>query len=228
MHFVKLIFRGTLFLLALISYIMERNGADAPIPFLPTVIWVYFMLALILRFFPSKTESMGCQKQFAGNYIEKHPNGKPTVSVWRSTLAVAVAWITLNATIGVLYLVDLIDKGILILVSLAYSVCDLICILFFCPFQTWFMKNRCCTTCRIYNWDFPMMFTPLIFLPGLGTYSLFGGALLLLFRWEITHLRHPERFYSETNAALDCANCKERLCSHKKQLKRFWKKQRGK
>ena len=116
------------------------------------------------------------------------------------------------------------DKGILILIAIAYSVCDIICILFFCPFQTWFMKNRCCATCRIYNWDFAMMFTPFIFIPNWYTYSLLGCALILLLRWEITYKLHPERFSVSTNGCLDCSKCKEKLCQHKKQLRGFLKK----
>jgi hypothetical protein len=60
-------------------------------------------------------------------------------------------------------MVGILDDGIMILLCSAYSICDIICILFFCPFQTWFMKNKCCSTCRIYNWDYAMMFTPLFF-----------------------------------------------------------------
>ena len=59
---------------------------------------------------------------------------------------------------------DIIDEGVLWLVCLFYGVCDMICILFFCPFQSWFLKNKCCCTCRIYNWDYAMMFTPLFFI----------------------------------------------------------------
>ncbi|MBQ9750293.1 MAG: hypothetical protein IJV87_06925, partial [Clostridia bacterium] len=106
----------------------------------------------------------------------------------------------------------------------AYGVCDMICILFFCPFQTWFMKNRCCTTCRIYNWDFAMMFTPFIFIPNVYTWSLLGFALALLARWEITVHKHPERFSEKTNACLSCKNCEEKLCHHKQELRGFWEK----
>ena len=104
----------------------------------------------------------------------------------------------------------------------------MICILFFCPFQTWFMKNRCCAVCRIYNWDFAMMFTPYLFIPNGYTWSLLGMSLLLLIRWEITVHRHPERFAENTNAALSCKNCEEKLCHHKKQLQHLWRDiQRG-
>lgn len=66
-----------------------------------------------------------------------------------------------------------------------------------------------------------MMFTPLVFIPSVYTYSLLGIALILLIRWEITYKRHPERFSSFTNANLNCSNCKEKLCKHKKQLQGF-------
>ena len=128
--------------------------------------------------------------------------------------------------IAALYFTHIIDAGILILIALAYSVCDMICILFFCPFQTWFLKNKCCGTCRIYNWDFAMMFTPLALVPHPFTWSLFGLGLALVIHWEVTHARHPERFYEETNCSLSCANCQERLCAHKKQLRGLHKKLR--
>ena len=132
-------------------------------------------------------------------------------------------WLSFNAIWGVLYLIGILDVADLLMLTVFYFLCDYICILFFCPFQTWIMKNRCCTTCRIYNWDFAMMFTPLVFIPGIYTYSLLGCALLLLLRWEITYRCHPERFSDATNRCLHCTNCEEKLCNHKTQLRTFWK-----
>jgi hypothetical protein len=131
-----------------------------------------------------------------------------------------------NGVIGGLYHAHVIDAGILFLVGLAYGVCDMICILFFCPFQTWFMKNRCCATCRIYNWDFAMMFTPCLFLPMGYTWSLLGLALIILARWELTLRLYPERFFEQSNACVSCKHCKERLCRYKPQLRRFARKNR--
>ena len=153
---------------------------------------------------------------------------RPSHQPARVTLLVAAVWLLLNGVIGAVYLLGWIDVGILVLISLGFSVCDMICILFFCPFQTWLMKNRCCTTCRIYNWDFAMMFTPLVFIPSLYTYSLLGAALLLLLCWEITYYLHPERFSPASNACLDCSRCKERLCNQKRQLRAFLKKYKKK
>jgi hypothetical protein len=102
----------------------------------------------------------------------------------------------------------------------------MICILFFCPFQTWFMKNRCCTTCRIYNWDFAMLCTPFLFVPSFYTWSLLLVSLVVLIHWEITYRRHPERFSERTNQSLRCQNCTEKLCRHKVQLKHYIAKHR--
>lgn len=224
LHYAKLVYRSLLFLLAALLYFSGRfrysgglfRGLEAE-PWLLALIWIVYAVEMLLRFFPSKLESMGCQKQFPQNY---RPTGAsaPQMQPWTRTFAAAAAWLLLNGTIGVLYRVKLIGKDILILISLAYGVCDMICILFFCPFQTWFMKNRCCAVCRIYNWDFAMMFTPYLFIPNGYTWSLLGMSLLLLLRWEITVHRHPERFAENTNAALSCKNCEEKLCHHKKQL----------
>lgn len=228
LHFVKLTVRSLLFLATLVCYILNRTEILTYNAILPIIFWVLFVVEMLLRFFPSGLESMGCQKQFAKNYEPFDENRSPENQSWKTTFLVASVWIALNAIFGALYFMRIIDRGILILIAMAYSVCDIICILFFCPFQTWFMKNRCCTTCRIYNWDFAMMFTPLVFIPGLYTYSLLGFALALLARWEIAYRLHPERFSTATNKCLDCSLCKEKLCSHKKQLRGFLKKYKQK
>ena len=224
LHYVKLVLRSVLFIGALVSYILDRVELVASNYVLSAIVWTFFIVEMLLRFFPSKTESMGCQKQFARNYEPIGEGITPTNQSWKRTAAVVAVWLALNGAFGALYFLGIFDKGIMVLIALAYSICDIICILFFCPFQTWFMKNRCCTTCRIYNWDFAMMCTPLVFIPHWYTYSLLVCSLILLLRWEITYRVHPERFSTATNKCLDCANCKEKLCSHKKQLKGFLKK----
>ncbi len=234
LHYYKLLFRSALLIWATVVYILRRaNGAAFDIhnpgryAVVIWVVWIAFTVEMALRFFPSKMESMGCQKQFKQNFKARQ-NGQ-TVSARPDmrpggTLLVLGSWILLNGAIGALRRFGIIDDGILVLISLAYSVCDVICILFFCPFQTWMMKNRCCVTCRIYNWDYAMMFTPLLFTRGVYTWSLLALALGLLVRWEITHWRHPERFSTRENQCLDCSNCAEKLCRHKKQLQRFMKR----
>ena len=223
LHYVKLVARTLLFLCVLVSYVLGRTVELKRFYPLPIIVWVSFVLEMILRFFPSRLESMGSQKQFARNFRPVEGEEVPIRHSWKDPATVAGVWLALNALIGAAYFAGWLDRSMLVLISLFFSICDIVCILFFCPFQTWIMKNRCCTTCRIYNWDFAMMFTPLVFMPDWYTYSLLGCALALLLRWEITYRRHPERFHNESNACLDCAKCEERLCSHKKQLQSFLK-----
>ena len=229
LHLTKLVLRSLLLVGMTVLYVLEKcNGIDTQMLlsrflFVPITVWAVFVGEMVLLFFPSRFESMGCQKQFARNYEPTGESVPENQSKWTTAL-VAGVWLTLNGIIGLLYLLGLFEYPVLVIISLVFSVCDIICILYFCPFQTWFMKNRCCTTCRIYNWDFAMMFTPLVFIPHVYTYSLLGAALLLLLKWEITYRRHPERFSVATNKCLDCSLCEEKLCAHKKQLQSFLRK----
>ena len=227
LHYFKLAYRSLLLIAAFVEYLFTRlENISGRFPLVLVIIWIVFAFEIVLRFFPSKHESMGCQKQFERNYkpIES-PSGVIKGKIpGKITFLVFMSWILLNGIIAALYFAGVIDKGILILISLFYSVCDMICILFFCPFQTLMMKNRCCATCRIYNWDYAMMFTPLVLLiPNIFAASLFAMSFLLLLKWEITYKKYPERFYPSTNEGLSCENCREKLCAHKVQLKYFWR-----
>ena len=229
MHYWKLVYRSLLLVAALALYIVNRVKGTGKLfggvendPVILVVILAVFTVEMILRFFPSRLESMGCRKQFRANFKPAAEGAVPPAgSLHRGVAGTVIFWVALNGLFGALYWLDVIDAGILLLISLAYSVCDMICILFFCPFQTWLMKNKCCTTCRIYNWDYAMMFTPLVFIPSWYCRVLAALAVALLIQWEILLRRHPERFSEATNCGLACANCKEKLCHHKKQLRRF-------
>ena len=228
-HWTRLVYRSILFLLLIYSYIRYRFIYHQPfviglekMPGIIIFVWTVYVIEMIFRFFPAKIESPGCQKQFARNYIK---TGETDVMVHdnNATMLVALIWIVFNGIFGMLHMLGVFDDGIMILLCGAYSVCDMICIMFFCPFQSWFLKNKCCSACRIYNWDFAMMFTPLFFVSKTYTWSLLVLSIALLIRWEITFYLHPERFSEHTNAYLKCSNCTEKLCVHKKQLHKLWK-----
>ena len=227
-HYVRLVYRLALLMAGVAFYIVFRIHSNADVqsfveqmPVMVDIIWVVFVVEMLMRLFPSKLESPGSQKQFKKNYIK---TGQTQIDVQdnHGTVLVALIWICFNGIFGALYMVGIFDDGIMILLSCAFAVCDMICILFFCPFQSWFLKNKCCSSCRIYNWDYAMMFTPLFFVKTPYSWSLFALSLILLIRWEITFYRHPEYFSDKTNAYLHCANCTEKLCAHKKQLHTLW------
>ncbi len=228
-HYFRFSYRLVLFGILLIVYIRDKMNHGGTLmdlmdsyPVIIVLIWIIFTVEMVQRFIPSPTESPGCQKQFARNYIK---SGSTDIAIQENNASVLVAlvWVLFNGIFGAFHMAGILDDGIMILLCCAYSVCDVICILFFCPFQTWFLKNKCCCTCRIYNWDYAMMFTPLFFVKSPYTWSLLALSVLLLMRWEITFFRHPERFSDKTNAYLHCSNCSEKLCSHKKQLASLWK-----
>ena len=228
-HYVRLFYRSVLFILLLISYVRFRMFSEASIiesaekiPTIIVVTWAVFVIEMIMRFFPHKYESPGCQKQFTRNYIK---SGSTDIIIPdnNATVLIALIWVVFNGLFGALHMAGIFDDGIMILLCSAYSICDIVCILFFCPFQTWFMKNKCCSSCRIYNWDYAMMFTPLFFVRKSYTWSLLVLSVALLIRWELTFYLHPERFSENTNDYLQCRNCTEKLCAHKKQLNSLWK-----
>lgn len=186
-------------------------------------LWLMFAFEVVAKFVPNNTENVGCHKQHK-KFFE--PTGKTTPKLlpWKKTLLVAVVWIVPNLVFGILYLTGIVDSGFLFMATLFYAMGDMICVLFFCPFQVWFMQNRCCTNCRIYNWDMMFMFTPFVFIPHLYTYSLVALALVLLVWWEVAYHTHPERFSESTNKNLTCASCTAKTCQNKKQLKNYIKK----
>ncbi len=229
LHYVRLVYRSALLLAFLVVYLHYRlnGGEDVETilegrPLIISIIWSVFTLEMILRFFPSRLESPGSQKQFARNYI-RTGNTEIKVQDNNAVMLVALIWIAFNGIFGALHMMNILDDGIMILLCCIYSVCDMICILFFCPFQAWFLKNKCCSTCRIYNWDYAMMFTPLFFVRESYTWSLLALSVALMLRWEITFYRYPERFAESTNGYLHCSNCTEKLCAHKNHLRKLWK-----
>ena len=123
-----------------------------------------------------------------------------------------VIWLIVTVGVSALYLSGVIDTGIMVLISVFFYVCDLICVLIWCPFRL-IMKNKCCTTCRIFNWDHLMMFLPIISMNSVFSWSLVIFSFLIWGIWEICVLVYPERFWESSNMALQCTECTDKLCT---------------
>lgn len=184
-------------------------------------LWGIWMFDMVFQIIPSKGWfSLGSQKVFRRNYSPcancdkvdrkalRKRYFKEGLKVWcfwgPLTVALALAWFLWLEPMGAYWFP--------VLFVAVFYVCDLICVLFWCPFRVWFMKNRCCTTCRIFNWDHFMMFTPFLFVPGVYSWSLAGLAVIIYVIWEIQVFIHPERFTDACNESLKCKNCTDRLC----------------
>ncbi len=205
------------------------------------LLWAIWVFDMILQLFPLKAQmsiALGSKKLFGGYFkpsdllrpatltqdvlkpaiepIVERVNlpalKKYIISTGKSALLVVVLWVALIAAIATLYFLGFIDHRVMFLLTCVFYVCDLICVLIWCPFRL-ILKNRCCTTCRIFNWDHIMMFSPLLFVPGFFTWSLSLLAIAAVALWEIMICLYPERFWEMTNDALKCSNCTDKLCT---------------
>lgn len=220
--------RITLFLIIFFFYLRDRAKFEYYMskPFwmdfsLIHVIWAVFMLIMIRHLIPNNKLTMAWQKARENYYRPDSEHDElellkfvqtQNIRAWR----VMLVWLSFNAIFGVLYLLHFISSSDLLMLSVFYFLCDYICILIFCPFQTGIMKNKCCINCRIYDWGHFMMFTPMLFIRQFYSWSLFFTSLVVLIHWEISYNKHPERFWEGSNMTLRCENCKERTCTIKK------------
>jgi len=183
------------------------------------ILWGIWMIDMICQIVPiEKKLSLGSLKLFRNKFkpikekINKDALKSYIVSTTKSAYKVMLLWVALITVVGVLYYTRLIGNNMLFIISVLFYVCDLICVLIWCPFRL-IMKNRCCTTCRIFNWDHLMMFTPMMFVWSFYSTSLLVMSLVAFAVWEFAVLIFPERFWERTNSSLKCSECTDKLCT---------------
>lgn len=231
-YLIKFVIRVMIFIFIAILYITNKSlifdvmthsiwNKVTPIH----VLWFIFMGMMLRHIFPSKKLSMAIHKADSKTYIANDNYSElellrfvqdQNIKAWK----VMLLWLLFNAIFGILYLLNLMDEADLLMLVVFYFLCDYICILIFCPFQSGIMKNRCCVNCRIYEWGHFMMFTPLLFIRNFFSWSLFFTSCVVLLKWEITYAKYPERFWSGSNRNLQCANCRDKICQIKKIVRR--------
>lgn len=231
-YYIRFVFRLIVFTVLFVMYFIKSEVFNIMEEFnffkqltIIHIIWAIWMLDIIMQIVPTKNlVSIGSQKQFAQHYIKpKLPINnnlltKHTKKNNMNALKVFTLWISLTILIGLLKKASVIDNKLLLLIIASFYVCDLICVLFWCPFKEWILKNRCCNTCRIFNWDYFMMFVPGVFCVGFFTLSLAIMSSITLIIWEIYNIKHPERFAEISNNAIKCKNCTEYLCGKRKAI----------
>ena len=181
------------------------------------LLWGIWMLDMLQQLIPAKNIALGSHKVFRKRFrpaldrfsmdaLKKH-----ILTTTRSAYKVMILWIALIAALGLMKHWKVLTDIHLFLVSVLFYVCDLICVLIWCPFRL-IMKNKCCTTCRIFNWDHLMMFTPMLFVKGFFSLSLLAMSIVVWCAWELCVLLYPERFWEKSNIALKCSECTDKLC----------------
>ena len=225
-YFARLFGRCILFLLAVFWFFYDREAFDVLSgwnffeKFSPLhILWGIWLCDMILQLMPVRAHiSIGSQKLFSSLFrpIKEKINVKNLkkyiADTTKAAYKVLILWAGLHAIIGALYGNGIIGKEIIFLISVFFYVCDLICVLIWCPFRL-IMKNKCCTTCRIFNWDHLMMFSPFVFVAGVYTTSLFVLSAVIWLIWEVCVFTYPERFWENSNMALRCSECTDKLCT---------------
>ena len=224
-YFIRLYFRILIFIACIIMCFKPNfydilNGMNFFKEFhILHILWFIWIVDIFLQIIPIKNKiALGSQKLFKNRYkasdkpisLEKIKNY--IVKTTKSAYIVMIIWTVLTLIIGLLYYFNVINKTGMFMISIFFYMCDLICVLVWCPFRLT-MKNKCCTTCRIFNWDHLMMFSPLIFIGGFYSISLVVMSVLAWLVWELCVMIYPERFWEITNESLRCAKCTDKLCT---------------
>lgn len=183
------------------------------------LLWLVWVVDMVQQFIPIKNKlPLGSMKLFANRFrpirekINYQALREYIITTTKAAYKVFILWCLLLAVIGALYFTGILTKPMLFLISVLFYVCDLICVLIWCPFRL-MMKTRCCTTCRIFNWDHLMMFSPMVFMGGFYAISLVLIAFLAWLTWELCIMMYPERFWDKSNLALKCSQCTDKLCT---------------
>ena len=229
MYYIRFLFRILFFIATVITYLYFPQTVDVMIGInmfktfnIMHVFLLIWLTEIILQFIPMREQfSIGSLKHF-GRYMQKttikdelmylKTMVQRQIKANTGAFKVLFLWIFLVVAVGILKAFHILTHREMFLLAAFLYVCDLICVLFFCPFQKFFMHNKCCATCRIFNWDHLMMFSPLIFVTGVYTALIVLLSLASLLIWEFRYYAHPERFFEESNETLKCKNCKEKLC----------------
>jgi len=183
------------------------------------LLWLLWVIDMAEQLIPiGQKVPLGSQKLFRQRFkpisekVNKEALKRYIISTTKASYGVLILWTLLISGIGVLYFRGILNRVGLFMITTAFYVCDLICVLIWCPFRL-LMRTRCCTTCRIFNWDHLMMFTPMLFVDSFYSWSLLGMSIIVWMLWEACVLLYPERFWEQSNAALQCSQCTDKLCT---------------
>ena len=183
------------------------------------LLWAIWVADMFFQIIPIRNKlPLGSMKLFSNRFrpirdkINYQALRDYVITTTKAAYKVFIIWTALILAIGFIHYYGIINDMWLFMISVTFYVCDLICVLIWCPFRL-IMKNRCCTTCRIFNWDHLMMFTPLIYMRSFYAWSLVVTAFLAWLIWELCIMMYPERFWHQTNVALKCSECTDKLCT---------------
>ena len=229
-YLIKFLIRIMIFLIIFLVYLFDKDMllqlVTTPIRYGVTplhILWLIFMVMMIYHLFPKEPFTMALLKCKKEKYIPVDHFDE--ISLYRylgnqnyKAWLVMLLWLLFNAIFGLLFAFNIINEADLYMLTVFYFLCDYICILIYCPFQSHIMKNKCCVNCRIYDWGHFMMFTPMLFIRSFYTWSLFFTSCIVLIKWELNYAKHPQYYWEGSNQNLQCLHCQDKTCQIKNKV----------
>lgn len=219
--FFKFSLSLVLFINTIVFMIFFPSLIDVVEEWLFPLFFLYFIVDSFRVMFPRFNHDIYSSKMEKHFFIEIPDYDESTLKKYakhddKIAILIFFLYALLIICIGLLYnFVDFINRNYIYLIFFALNFADYFCIMIWCPFRSWFLKNSCCNTCRISNWDRIMKFSVLIFIPNIYTITIFVLGVLIFLYWEYHHFVHPERFYRISNELLWCKNCDKVTCGKK-------------
>ena len=224
-YFIRLILRIIILIASIVLFVIAPeqfdivNGWNFFAEFsIFHLLWLTWIFDMVTQLMPIKNIALGSQKLFKEKFrplqklLDWDKLRDYIIKTNKAAGKVLVVWIAFILVLGILKFVGILKNEHLFLISITFYVCDLICVLIWCPFRL-MLGNKCCTTCRIFNWDHLMMFTPMLFVGSFFSISLIVWSIVDFLIWEIWIYLHPERFWENSNMALKCSECTDKLCT---------------
>ncbi len=215
----KFIFRTIVFLTFLFFYVYDlellTSITSYSLGFFKVyhVIWLFLMLEMSQVLLPVLNNHISTGKIFARHYKKtKAPYDKKALQNYINKYNIravwaALFWLALLLFIGIFLYTGKLEVWSIHLIVVFFYFADEFCINIWCPFGAWIVRSKCCNACRIYNWNFFLIYSPYIFICSFWTYSLLLMSLIILLQWEYLHYKNPQRISEISNANLQCSEC---------------------
>lgn len=139
----------------------------------------------------------------------------------KQAFKIVLLWVLFLVCEGIVNGLNLLNEQLIVLVVIGLRILSNLFVLVWCPFGV-IMHNKCCTECRIFNWDELMVNSPMIFIPNIFSIFALLLSLFIFIQWEWTIAKHPERFISEINKSIDCKCSACTLCGRCKRKNGQW------
>ena len=148
-YFARLVGRCIIFILCIWAWLVKPdiyfvlNGMNFFKTLSPLhLLWAIWVVDMFLQIVPIKNKvPVGSQKLFANHFrpirdkINHEALRSYIVATTKAAYKVFILWCLLIAGIGALYYFGVIDQIGLFMISVLFYVCDLICVLIWCPFR---------------------------------------------------------------------------------------------